>query len=310
MAQRVPFIVAELGRDADPFMLHLYAALAEKERRLISERTKAALAAKKVGGTSLGNPTNLAFAGVKGRAASVAAADQFALGLAPMLTSFRSEGAITLRAMAASLNRRGIKSPRGGEWHPSSVANLTSRSVGMPPRLAERFRASRIYAWFGPERRFTAVLRSSKACQRILGVREVRSMGLVLIVEDDEQVRVLAESVLQEAGHTVLAATGVEGAQALLAAHPQIDVLFIDVCLGGDIEAGLRVAQQARAEMPKLSVLYTTGGGVNAGMEAMFTDPYLFLAKPYTLEQLNQAVAVLISSTRPRRKLELPSNPD
>src|SRR4051812_46230933 len=47
MAQRVPFIVAELGRDADPFMLHLYAALAEKERRLISERTKAALAAKR-----------------------------------------------------------------------------------------------------------------------------------------------------------------------------------------------------------------------------------------------------------------------
>ena len=39
MAQRVPFIVAELGADADPFMLHLYAALAEKERRLISERT-------------------------------------------------------------------------------------------------------------------------------------------------------------------------------------------------------------------------------------------------------------------------------
>jgi DNA invertase Pin-like site-specific DNA recombinase len=36
MAQRVPFIVAELGRDADPFMLHLYAAVAEKERRLIS----------------------------------------------------------------------------------------------------------------------------------------------------------------------------------------------------------------------------------------------------------------------------------
>jgi DNA invertase Pin-like site-specific DNA recombinase len=47
MAQRVPFIVAELGRDADPFMLHLYAALAEKERRLISERTKAALAVRK-----------------------------------------------------------------------------------------------------------------------------------------------------------------------------------------------------------------------------------------------------------------------
>ena len=42
MAQRVPFIVAELGADADPFMLHLYAALAEKERRMISERTRSA----------------------------------------------------------------------------------------------------------------------------------------------------------------------------------------------------------------------------------------------------------------------------
>ena len=47
MARRVPFIVAELGADADPFMLHLYAALAEKERNLIADRTRVALAAKK-----------------------------------------------------------------------------------------------------------------------------------------------------------------------------------------------------------------------------------------------------------------------
>src|SRR4029079_12957395 len=58
IAQRVPFIVAELGRDADPFMLHLYAALAEKERRLISERTRSALAARKAQGAQLGNRTN------------------------------------------------------------------------------------------------------------------------------------------------------------------------------------------------------------------------------------------------------------
>jgi DNA invertase Pin-like site-specific DNA recombinase len=55
MAQRVPFVVAELGRDADPFMLHLFAALAEKERRLISERTRAALQAKRAAGAKLGN---------------------------------------------------------------------------------------------------------------------------------------------------------------------------------------------------------------------------------------------------------------
>src|SRR3982075_1849225 len=96
MAQRVPFIVAELGRDADPFMLHLYAALAEKERRLISERTKAALVAKKADGAAL--------------------------------RAIRVEGATTLRSIAQALNRRGIKSPRGGTWYPSSVANLLSRS--------------------------------------------------------------------------------------------------------------------------------------------------------------------------------------
>src|SRR5215813_3494915 len=78
MAQRVPFIVAELGRDADPFMLHLYAALAEKERRLISARTRAALAAKKATGATLGNPCNLTLAGSAGRAALCQAADQLA----------------------------------------------------------------------------------------------------------------------------------------------------------------------------------------------------------------------------------------
>jgi DNA invertase Pin-like site-specific DNA recombinase len=55
MTQKVPFIVAELGPAVDPFMLHMYAALAEKERRNISIRTKQALAAAKARGVQLGN---------------------------------------------------------------------------------------------------------------------------------------------------------------------------------------------------------------------------------------------------------------
>ncbi len=47
MANRIPFIVADLGPDVHPFLLHLYAALAEKERKLISDRTRAALAEAK-----------------------------------------------------------------------------------------------------------------------------------------------------------------------------------------------------------------------------------------------------------------------
>ena len=91
---RVPFVVAELGRDADPFMLHLYAALAEKERRLISERTKAALSAKKASGIKLGNPHDLSLAGSRGRAIQVRAADEFAQTVLPVIDarSRRSSG--------------------------------------------------------------------------------------------------------------------------------------------------------------------------------------------------------------------------
>lgn len=51
MVHRVPFIVAEMGTDVDPFMLHIHAAVAEKERALISKRTRDALQAKKPGAT-------------------------------------------------------------------------------------------------------------------------------------------------------------------------------------------------------------------------------------------------------------------
>jgi DNA invertase Pin-like site-specific DNA recombinase len=127
MAQRVPFIVAELGRDADPFMLHLYAALAEKERRLISERTKAALTAKKAKGVRLGNPTNLAAAGTIGRQALASGADKFAANLLPLVQAIRSSGATTLDAITHALNERGVRSARGSRWHVSSVRNLLSR---------------------------------------------------------------------------------------------------------------------------------------------------------------------------------------
>jgi DNA invertase Pin-like site-specific DNA recombinase len=112
MAQRVPFIVAELGRDADPFMLHLYAALAEKERRLISERTKAALAQKKAAGAKLGNPSNSAQAAATGRAVQVATADQFVAGLMPILQAIRNTGATTLDAMTRALPRHQIATRR------------------------------------------------------------------------------------------------------------------------------------------------------------------------------------------------------
>ena len=130
MAQRVPFVVAELGRDADPFMLHLYAALAEKERRLISERTKAALSAKKASGIRLGNPHNLSLAGSRGRAIQVRAADEFARTVLPVIRAIQAAGTTSFASIADVLNERSIKSARGGKWHVSSVANVLSRTPG------------------------------------------------------------------------------------------------------------------------------------------------------------------------------------
>src|SRR3954452_19827153 len=128
MAQRVPFIVAELGRDADPFMLHLYAALAEKERRLISERTKAALAIRKASGSKLGNPLNILEAGNLGRTTAMAGANEQASRLLPVLRAVQREGAITIDAITRSLNERQVPTARGSRWHVSSVANLLARA--------------------------------------------------------------------------------------------------------------------------------------------------------------------------------------
>ena len=128
MDKRVPFIVTELGADADPFMLHLYAALAQKERALIAERTKAALAQKKAQGAVLGNRTNLPDAQAKGVAANRQAADTFAANVLPIVRQIQATGATTFRAIAVALNDRGVRTARGGIWHDSTVRNLLART--------------------------------------------------------------------------------------------------------------------------------------------------------------------------------------
>ena len=126
MAHRVPFVVAELGSDADPFMLHLYAALAEKERALISARTKAALAAKKAQGVKLGNPRAAETIG-RAHDAARAVADQFAANVLPIVWEIQASGLTSLRDIAGVLNARGIRTARGGAWHSSTVRNLLQR---------------------------------------------------------------------------------------------------------------------------------------------------------------------------------------
>jgi len=127
MAHRVPFLVADLGPDVDPFILHLFAALAQKERALISRRTAEALAAAKARGVTLGNP-KIDEAREKAVAEIVERADQRAANVVPIMRQIQRTGATSLRQIADALNARGINSPRGGQWHATSVRNVLARA--------------------------------------------------------------------------------------------------------------------------------------------------------------------------------------
>ena len=121
MVNRVPFIVAELGPDVDPFMLHIYAAVAQQERGLIAKRTSEALKAAKRRGVKLGKTGKLRAKENK------AAANAYAKSLAATVREIRDEGHITTRAIAEELNRRKVATARGGEWHAMTVARLLVR---------------------------------------------------------------------------------------------------------------------------------------------------------------------------------------
>jgi DNA invertase Pin-like site-specific DNA recombinase len=146
MAKKVPFIVVELGADVDPFMLHIYAAVAQKERQLISDRTKSALgslkariaadghAITKAGRviTSLGSPGNMARAGRKGAEAGIRAADVFAANVRPVIRELQNSGLKTYRALSDTLNERGVKTARGGAWDPATVRKVLLRGEATP----------------------------------------------------------------------------------------------------------------------------------------------------------------------------------
>jgi len=119
MAHRVPFIVAELGADVDSFVLHIYAALAEKERRLAGERTKAGLERAKARGVVLGKHGKVL------ALQNAAQADKHALQIAPTVKQLRRGR--TVRELVAAMNKRDVLTAKGGRWHISSVHRLLKR---------------------------------------------------------------------------------------------------------------------------------------------------------------------------------------
>lgn len=130
MAQRVPFVVAELGPDVLPFMLHMYAAVAQHEAALVSDRTKRALQAAKARGTKLGNP-DMARISAMGADAKREAADAFALGVQPRLLWIMNAGMTSHRAIARELTLLRVPTQTGAAWSGVTVAAVLARLAAL-----------------------------------------------------------------------------------------------------------------------------------------------------------------------------------
>lgn len=143
MEHKVHFVVAHLGRDCDEFTLHIYACLAEQERKLISERSKAAAAvAKRKGkrfGLQLRSRSWQRRLSAMGRAALIREAMERAQAYRvhiewALRQPGTNRGPISYRAAANKLNERSIESPTGQRWRGYALQRMVHRlGLDHPP---------------------------------------------------------------------------------------------------------------------------------------------------------------------------------
>lgn len=125
----------------------------------------------------------------------------------------------------------------------------------------------------------------------------------VLVAEDEPTVRALSESIIQDLGYPTFSAANAREALALLESGALITLLFTDINMpdGPDALDGLELARRAVEIRPDLRVIYTTGGGLTDGMTALFVEGGAFLPKPFTRQNLIEAM---------QGKVGLPAKPD
>jgi DNA invertase Pin-like site-specific DNA recombinase len=127
----VDFVAADMP-NANRLTVHIMAMIAQEERRMISERTKAALAAAKKRGVKLGGYRAGAKLTAKGRKAgnetNARKAAQRAAEVAPIIAELQAAGATSLQAIADGLNERGIPTAKGASWLPTQVMRVLARA--------------------------------------------------------------------------------------------------------------------------------------------------------------------------------------
>ncbi len=126
MESGVRFVAVD-NPSANELTVNILAAVAQEERRLISQRTRVALEAAKRRGVVLGNP-RLDEARGAAEAARVDGADRFAGNVLPLIRQVQAAGCKSLREVAAALNARGIATRRGSQWTAAAVARVVARA--------------------------------------------------------------------------------------------------------------------------------------------------------------------------------------
>jgi DNA invertase Pin-like site-specific DNA recombinase len=127
MDSGVRFVAVD-NPSANELTINILAAVAQEERRLISHRTKAALAAAKKRGATLGNP-RIEQARVVAQQARQVGADNFAANVQPVVRQLQAAGCSSLRDIAVALNSRGIRTRRGSNWTAAAVSRVIERTV-------------------------------------------------------------------------------------------------------------------------------------------------------------------------------------
>ncbi len=134
MESGVEFLAVDMPQ-ANKLTVHIMAAMAEHEREMISQRTKAALQAAKERGTKLGwsipsRKNEQRQATLMANQANRDQASRFAANVLPIVREIEKAGITTLKGMAEALNARGVQTARGGKWYPTTVKNLMRRELG------------------------------------------------------------------------------------------------------------------------------------------------------------------------------------
>jgi DNA invertase Pin-like site-specific DNA recombinase len=122
MNSRVEFVCCDIP-NCDRFTISLFAILAEKEKNMISERTKNALKMVKARGIKLGSP-NPELSVIKMNEGARKARIDFKNKIVPIINEIKSTGIQTLQGVADCLNRRGISTRNGKHWYPTQIRNL------------------------------------------------------------------------------------------------------------------------------------------------------------------------------------------